>query len=203
MSAIGFSQTIVLLLSTTFWDHSFVRALTVPSSQAHGLGEPYLHRISRSVNDSSSSSDIPNNVVAANNSLSVSSSLAPPPERPKDDTFVLPNKAPLPNFKNDSSSHHKGRGSGSTHDANSPEPGGPKFDDRATQRALIVIAGLAFLLVIYFGIKFLLMKKKKFNKRYGRIESEVDLLEEMDIETDDEEEELFDAGARKTINFTK
>jgi hypothetical protein len=41
-------------------------------------------------------------------------------------------------------------------------------------------------------------KKKKVDKRYGRIESEIDLLDENeDAETDEEEEELFDVNATR------
>jgi len=81
-------------------------------------------------------------------------------------------------------------------------PGQPKFDENAVQRALIVVAFLAFVVLVYLGAKFMLTKKKKtVDKRYGRIESEIDLLDEMEEAETDEEEELFDVNATRRSNF--
>lgn len=44
-------------------------------------------------------------------------------------------------------------------------------------------------------------KKRKVDKRYGRIESEIDLLEEMETAESDEEEELFDVNMTRRSNF--
>lgn len=44
-------------------------------------------------------------------------------------------------------------------------------------------------------------KTKTVDKRYGRIESEIDLLDEMEEAETDEEEELFDLNATRRSNF--
>ncbi|ODM98918.1 hypothetical protein Ocin01_07754 [Orchesella cincta] len=70
---------------------------------------------------------------------------------------------------------------------------GDTFDEKAVQRAIIVIAGIAVIVVAYLGIKFALVKKRKVVKRYGRLESsEMDLLDQIEDEESEEEEELFD-----------
>jgi len=81
-------------------------------------------------------------------------------------------------------------------------PGQPKFDDNAIQRALAVVAFLALVVLVYLGAKFMLTKKTKMvDKRYGRIDSEIDLLDEMEEAETDEEEELFDLNATRRSNF--
>lgn len=102
------------------------------------------------------------------------------------------------------------------------------FHSYRIQRALIVVAVLAFILLGYLGAKFMLYvvstqlwslnwivirlfltihinhfrtKKRKVDKRYGRIESEIDLLEEMETAESDEEEELFDVNMTRRSNF--
>jgi len=84
-------------------------------------------------------------------------------------------------------------------DRSAARPGQGNFDEKAMQRAIVVIGGIALIIAAYVGVKFFLLKKRKVVKRYGRIESsEIDLLDEVqDDEESEEEEELFDINQQR------
>jgi hypothetical protein len=41
------------------------------------------------------------------------------------------------------------------------------------------------------------LKKKKMDKRYGRIESEMDLLDEIEADSEEEDDTLFDVNTTR------
>jgi len=76
---------------------------------------------------------------------------------------------------------------------------GPKFDDKAIQRAFMVFGGLCLILLVYFGLKYIFRRKLKGDGRYGLVDSsEMDLLESNDdAEEEEEDDTLYDVHAHR------
>ncbi|CAL8087165.1 unnamed protein product [Orchesella dallaii] len=191
-----------LISSGVTIDHDVAAAYrTFPFSSSVVKGSPILTRFKREqqelVGNEIAKAETPvSNITNAKDveakSSSVSSTASSNNSRTvKIKTLVIPDRSPAnissTQLKEDSGDDDENKSTAETMP-------GDTFDEKAVQRTIIVIAGIAVIIVAYLGIKFVFLKKRKVIKRYGRLESsEMDLLDQIeDDEESEEEEELFD-----------